>query len=359
MLWELKYGGATLSPAAGSTLHKAYVKLRNAELAPNTGDGYRRRLDQARVYARSTGIPESTLFPPGRTQGMPLPALRALLVWGAGRWRADTMDGLTAAISDWHRDKPHATNPLHTPEGALAVRGAKSLAKGNGRPPRGQAAALDTTMLAGLLAWLRHSAETRDPARAALYERDACWAVLGFFGLLRRAELGDLRVGDITTGAEGIEIRLRWTKTTGHDGATVWVANRTASGIDVAGTAHRWLHRRGGGNNDPLFTAWAHPRTTGNWGGIGYMTSRPLDAKGAALVEAFQRHLAGSYGAGFTATPPQGYSGHSLRRGGATAMRAAGCRPAEIMAHGRWTSDAYKRYLQRTDGERISVTAQL
>ena len=41
----------------------------------------------------------------------------------------------------------------------------------------------------------------------------------------------------------------------------------------------------------------------------------------------------------------EGISTHSLRRGGATALFASGVPEAAIMAHGRWTSLAYRRYI--------------
>lgn len=43
---------------------------------------------------------------------------------------------------------------------------------------------------------------------------------------------------------------------------------------------------------------------------------------------------------------PSNYSGHSLRRGGATAMSRAGVPHELIQVQGRWKSDAYKLYLQ-------------
>lgn len=43
---------------------------------------------------------------------------------------------------------------------------------------------------------------------------------------------------------------------------------------------------------------------------------------------------------------PVNYSGHSFRRGGATAMARAGISPEIIQIQGRWRSDAYKLYLQ-------------
>ena len=40
------------------------------------------------------------------------------------------------------------------------------------------------------------------------------------------------------------------------------------------------------------------------------------------------------------------YAGHSLRCGGATVLVLAGVPAAHIQRHGRWTSDAYKAYIE-------------
>jgi hypothetical protein len=37
-------------------------------------------------------------------------------------------------------------------------------------------------------------------------------------------------------------------------------------------------------------------------------------------------------------------------------MKEAGWPPIRIQAHGRWTSDRYKRYLERSTVERMDVT---
>jgi integrase len=54
--------------------------------------------------------------------------------------------------------------------------------------------------------------------------------------------------------------------------------------------------------------------------------------------------------AGITKT---GISSHSLRRGGATALFRAGVRAESIMAHGRWSSDAYKAYIDFDSAEEL------
>jgi integrase len=359
-MWDLKMAvGEGIRPEVAARLHQATMVLRGEELAVSTGNAYRRRLDQARVWAAEIGLPDEALFPMGDGQGMAPEVIAGLLVWGAERWCAGTLDGLVSAIGDWHTAKPGARNPFHSEEGKRRLRAAKKLAAKNGHQGRGQAKAMDVELLRDLLTWLDLLATKRDPARAAMYERDACWLVLGFFGLFRRSELGGLRVGDIKRVPGGFAVTLRWTKTTGHAPVTVMIAGKTASGFDVAAVVERWLARRGGGSEDYLFTAWLHPRATGDWRGQGSMSNRPLDKRGEALVKQLQAHIKGAHEAGHTAYTCEGYSGHSLRRGGATAMRAAGMLPEEIQAHGRWTSECYKRYLERTAEERLDISRRL
>ncbi len=58
---------------------------------------------------------------------------------------------------------------------------------------------------------------------------------------------------------------------------------------------------------------------------------------------------------------PQSYSGHSFRRGGATAMHLANVPEATIQAHGRWTSLVFRQYFdtQHNESLRLAATSQL
>lgn len=57
----------------------------------------------------------------------------------------------------------------------------------------------------------------------------------------------------------------------------------------------------------------------------------------------------------------EGYSGHSFRRGGLTALILAGVPEIQAQRHGRWSSDAYKQYLDGINIEaiRLAPTAAL
>ncbi len=56
---------------------------------------------------------------------------------------------------------------------------------------------------------------------------------------------------------------------------------------------------------------------------------------------------------------PQGFTGHSFRRGGATAAFKAGVPGELIKSHGQWKSDAYLRYLQFSPESKLEVTSSI
>jgi hypothetical protein len=56
---------------------------------------------------------------------------------------------------------------------------------------------------------------------------------------------------------------------------------------------------------------------------------------------------------------PQGYSGHSFRRGGATWAFRIGVPGELIQLHGDWRSDAYKVYLEVDFSTKVSVSASI
>ena len=56
--------------------------------------------------------------------------------------------------------------------------------------------------------------------------------------------------------------------------------------------------------------------------------------------------------AAVSAAEARRYSGHSLRRGGATSMLAAGAQPLHVSRHGRWSdgSRAFAGYVEEAVG---------
>ena len=102
--------------------------------------------------------------------------------------------------------------------------------------------------------------------------------------------------------------------------------HRTDLSIDAARAASSMLRPRGfqkgEGLNQPLFQL-SSGRAVSN-----------LNITGALRAAAISRGL-----------DPLRYTPHSLRRGGATAMTAAGFPTESIRRWGRWLSDTWKRYV--------------
>lgn len=350
--WDLKMGsGGERGEGLGEQLAEAWLELAAAGLAEGTGGTYMSKLRGLRVWGREQGLKEADLFP--RNGPMSEMILAGFLRAAAVGWKPGTFGPFKAAVADWHRAANlGGQNPLDGGTGALVYKGARRLAgKANGTEVK-QAKAMSVELLVALLAWLRKKEEI-DPARAPLYRRDAAWLVLGFCGLLRRSELGGLTRGDVDMSGPGMRVKIAKSKTD-QEGVGQWVyyAATTSSGIRVKETVARWLGAgRRGGAKEPLFTKW-HRRGR-------YMTAEAVQAKGRAMVEGMRRHIQGMFEYYGMQTPSGSYSGHSLRRGGATALFLAGWSPEEIQKHGRWSSDCYKRYLERTGQWRRSLSGSM
>jgi integrase len=56
---------------------------------------------------------------------------------------------------------------------------------------------------------------------------------------------------------------------------------------------------------------------------------------------------------------PVDFSGHSLRRGGATALMLAGVPPHLIQLQGRWVSDCWKRYTEHSTAQLLAISAAI
>ena len=108
---------------------------------------------------------------------------------------------------------------------------------------------------------------------------------------------------------------------------------------------------RGAAPHDALFTAWSKA--------LNRMTATPLNPKGEALAVQFKRQLALLAKSCNLDINVEDYAAHSFRRGGANALKDDGATPMEIQEHGRWTSDCYRRYLERSEHERLRLTAKM
>jgi hypothetical protein len=168
------------------------------------------------------------------------------------------------------------------------------------------------------------------------HARDWCACLLAFFGLLRIGEYmgGRLRRGDVQVAADCVNITITHSKTSSVS-TVVSVAARSDSLCPLRALvdylAFFPLLRLPQHDGSPLFLS----RLRSNRPVIEAMTEADFIASLRVLVRvALPGH------------DVKQYAGHSLRRGGTTALALAGVPAAHIQRHGRWTSDAYKAYIE-------------
>ena len=363
-VWALSAGEKATE--VDSRLLEDCAALHGAALEDTTIASYRWGIEQVVLWgAQAHNLSRDQVLPPQSGQSMTPRLLGGFLRWGATRWSVGTLRAVEAGIAHWHRDNK-ATNPLDSGEGNLWRKGAAKLAaRRDGARSVRRAPGLPITIFRALLAWLRQQEDTR-PHYRERYQRDAAWTVLGFCGLLRRSELGALRVQDVQVTTAGVQIYIHKSKNSQLIGVWIVLPALTSSGTTIQKIVTRWLssrHALSGGaaaQDAPFFTAW---RRGGAPPARGHMTADGLapHTKGQALVEMFQTYLKEMVADNTLQGPEadQPFTGHSLRRGGATALYNAGWTAEEIMAHGRWTSDAYRIYLERTEAEKMDIVRRL
>ena len=166
------------------------------------------------------------------------------------------------------------------------------------------------------------------------HARDWCACLLAFFGLLRVNEYmnAGLRQRHIQLTSYGVDITVVRSKT-----SNIPVVVSLTSRNDQLCPARALRHYLGfflvlalpNRPDDPLFLSRLRDQTT---------TAPTTDAEFIARV----RELVT---AAFPERDPSRYAGHSFRRGGASALQLAGVPAAVIQKHGRWTSEAFRVYL--------------
>jgi integrase len=229
-----------------------------------------------------------------------------------------------AAIRTAHR---LAGVPLDLRHATLAMV-LEGITRSTGVRPRRQAAPAVPDLLRRLLA-------TRPTSENPLGARDRAMLLLGFGAALRRSELVALTLGDLVpVPGRGVQLTLRRSKTDqqGRGDLVAVTANPLDPAFCPATALVAWLaHRRGahdcgGGGSDaeqPLFCAV----TKG-----GTVTGTKLSDK--AVVRLVKQ------AAGAAGLDPDGFSGHSLRAGLATAAGDAGAGLPELMRQTRHKSTA-------------------
>jgi integrase len=216
--------------------------------------------------------------------------------------------------------------------------------------------------------------------------RDRAVVLLGFALLARRAELAALNISDIEhVRGEGLAVTIRASKTDqAARGVTRRIHYASAEAVCPVRAVLAWLECLAARavTTGPLFTRidrWGNlgPAAGGRYEGAGAGGGPRLPAgrDGRLRPQAIGDIVASACAAaGLTApgtrsdredpaaqqeraqgTPLPGqrrYSGHSLRRGGATSMLKAGAQPLNVSRHGRWAdgSRAFAGYVEEATG---------
>ena len=232
--------------------------------------------------------------------------------------------------------------------------------------------------------------------------RDRAVVLLGFALLARRSELAALNLSDVElVPGEGVAVTIRSSKTDQSARGNIrrihyaanervcpvravmaWTTFLTARGITTGPLftrIDRWGNvgpAAGGRYADPQASdETAVPAVPGGSGRDGRLRPQAVGAIVTALCES--AGLAGraaatssrtdtaraedavaadevnsATDAAIPAAETRRYSGHSLRRGGATSMLAAGAQPLQVSRHGRWSdsSRSFAGYVEEATG---------
>lgn len=216
--------------------------------------------------------------------------------------------------------------------------------------------------------------------------RNRAIVLLGFALLARRSELAALNISDVElVPGEGIAVTIRSSKTD-HAARGVtrrihYASSETVCPVRAVLEWQAFLARRGI-TAGPLFTRvdrWGNvgPDAGGRYGGpaatgmtAGLVSAQARRAGGTRrdgrdgrlrpqaigeIIEVLCESAglgAGDSAPDVTAGERRGYSGHSLRRGGATSMLKAGAQPLNVSRHGRWTdgSRSFAGYVEEATG---------
>jgi len=194
--------------------------------------------------------------------------------------------------------------------------------------------------------------------------RDRAVILLGFALLARRAELAALNLSDVehVPGA-GLAVTIRASKT---DQAARGVVRRvhyaSAEALCPVRAVLAWTEYLAarGITAGPLFTRIDRWGNLGAGAGGRYAGAAPgreplAGRDGRLRPQAIGDITAAACeAAGLAVSPeaPRRYSGHSLRRGGATSMLKAGAQPLNVSRHGRWAdgSRAFAGYVEEASG---------
>lgn len=173
-----------------------------------------------------------------------------------------------------------------------------------------------------------------------IFVRDYTAFLVAFFGFLRKSELVRICWNHIHFSVRQAKIWIPYSKTDQNQhGCFITLARRSHLPSCPVG----WLLRLQsfGFDSGPVFRSMNGKKILDTGMSTSAFVSR---------VKLYVRliHL-----------DPEDFSGHSFRRGGASAAAAAGVPDRLIQIQGRWISDCYKRYIEESEDNLLSITATI
>jgi hypothetical protein len=313
-------------------------------LAANTQAAYAYQLCSYLLFCQHHGL---TAFP-----GDPTTIARFFAAHGATR-SPGTLNVAKSAIRFVHRQED-----LPDPTDAKAVR---QVLKGHAQEwkrQKGKKTPLTTEDVKAIV-----DVMAKDGTILAL--RDTAILLLSYTGALRRSEatstrdhvrrdadeIDALRIEDVSVSREGLEIRIRKSKTDQRsEGQTVYVSYATQPRHCAVLAVLRWMEylAQQGVTTGPLFVQMVAVRN----GGHRILPGRALGAQGWVKNLKLWAERAGF--------DPGTIGGHSLRRGHVTEASRRGAHIFSIARQGRWASlDTVLQYHDEALGHRTSTSKDL
>ena len=295
---------ARINPALPAT--PAVIAYRKNAKAANTWAAYKQDWQAFSDWCKARAL---------APLAAPSSAVCEYLAEQAGRLKASSLERQLAGIGQAFT-AANLPNPCRGPQVREVLKGIKreqaAQAAEESRPVTRKAKAATADVLALMVHALPES-----PSGL----RDRALLTLGMAGGFRRSELVGLNVADLESTPEGLLVTVRQSKTD-QEGKGISKPIAFGRGATCPVRALRAWLKEAGITAGPVF------RGIDRWGQV---QAGRLTGAGAAL--AIKRAAAGA------GLDPEGFSGHSLRRGMATQAGRAGAQGYDIMRLGGWKSE--------------------
>lgn len=288
------------------------------------------------VYCDSRRIPEHHRFPAEPHH------LQAFIASHSGSIGVSKLNNILSALALWHQIHELPWDGLTQPLTKRFKRNAIARAPSDSsQPPRSPVTLRHLDLLA-------QSIDLTQPFDSAMWATACC----AFWGVCRLGELTSPALNDpdpthrarrsssnfawtstspqsAACPPDGANWAIPWTKTTGFTGATIIISRWNHGSCPVRALANHF-HVNQRLPPDATFFAYSHPSSPAGWS--------PM------IKSVFMKRCTEIWK---TANVPK-CTGHSFRIGGATQLIEQGVSFDWVCMQGRWSSDAWRRYVRST-----------